>query len=70
MKVCTKHKHTDWKSARDCYSKEVRKRLDRRLGDDKPPSNKVQMRRNRPPRLTKHGEVWMIVFEEDALMEY
>lgn len=34
------------------------------------PGANVRMVSHKPPRLTKHGEVWMLVFSEDGNMPY
>lgn len=69
MIKCTKHQHRTEASAQRCYAKGIARRVKIRTGDSST-KNVVQMRKNRPPRLTKHGEVWMLIWEEDAKMEY
>lgn len=69
MVKCTKHPHRTEASAIKCYSKGVARRIKIRTGNSTS-TNKVQMVKNRPPRLTKHGAVLMLVWEEDSLMRY
>lgn len=70
MVICTKHKHSSVESAAQCHAKAMARRVRIRTKGASESESKVRMVKNRPPRLTKHGEIWMIVWEEDALMRY
>lgn len=55
-------------SALICWHRQLRKKAERKTRNK--PRTTVRMVSHKPPRLTKHGEVWMLVFSEDANMAY
>lgn len=69
MLKCTKHPHRTEAAAIRCHSKSMARRVKVRTGDSSL-KGLVHMRKNKPPRLTKHGQIWMLIWEEDANMEY
>lgn len=69
MVKCTKHKHSSEATAVLCHARHMARRVKIKTKGSTE-TNKVHMRKNRPPRMTKHGQIWMIVWEEDAMMEY
>lgn len=66
--LCTVHKHSSERSAKKCYEKGIRRWAAWKTRDFV--EKKVLMHIHKPPRVTKHGEVWMVVFIEDLNMPY